>query len=484
MTSMRPVQPFRRFSHLRKPLAACLLAGSVFAIAQAAPAVSTVFAFNGSVPNGGLVQGADGALYGTSSAATVVSGGLVYRSTANGSSVTSLHQFSTTEGYAPKAGLLKGSDGLMYGTTRLGATSVSPFTTGTVYRIAADGTQFEILHRFGIYSETNVNGNPKNLDGAYPESALIEGSDGYLYGVARAGGLNGTGVIFRLSRDGSGFSVLHEFGPVTSLATENLVKNVGGSSPVGTLLQAPDGYLYGTASVGGINGRGTIFRIHMDGSGFEVVHEFTALATTGTLVNVDGAGPLSGLTDGGDGFLYGVAISGGANGVGTLFVVDPNSGDPATADPNDKLLTVLHDFDTPNGSTPTAALIVGSDSRLYGVTAGGGTNSSGATTTFGTIYSIARDGTGFAKLYSFDGKDGSGPYGPLLQLDAATFVGIAAAGGKCNQGTLFSYSATGATVSGNTTCGQKKNNSGGGSVAPGLLLLFGALGLARRRRRD
>jgi uncharacterized repeat protein (TIGR03803 family) len=174
--------------------------------------------------------------------------------------------------------------------------------------------------------------------------------------------------------------------------------------------------------------------------------------------------------------LYGVASTGGANGVGTLFSLDPNS----------KLFTVLHDFDAPNGSTPTAALIVGSDSRLYGVTAGGGTNSSGATTTFGTIYSIARDGTGFTKLYSFDGKDGSGPYGPLLQLDATTFVGIAAAGGKCNQGTLFRLSTTGATISGNTTCGQKKNknNSGGGAVAPGLLLLFGTLGLARRRRRD
>jgi uncharacterized repeat protein (TIGR03803 family) len=483
MTSMRPVQSFRRFRHVRAPLAACLVAGLVFTVAHAAPAVSTVFAFNGSVPNGGLVLGADGGLYGTSSTATAVSGGLVYRSTVNGSSVTSLHQFGSTEGYAPKAGLLKGSDGLLYGSTRLGDTSVAN-TTGTIYRMAFDGTAFVILHRFGVYSETNVNGNPKNLDGAYPESALIEASDGYLYGVTRAGGLNGTGVVFRMSPDGSGFSVLHHFGPVTSLATDSLIKNVGGSSPVGTLLQAPDGYLYGTASVGGTSGRGTIFRMLLDGTGFEVVHEFTSLSSTSPAVNLDGAAPLAGLANGGDGLLYGVASTGGANGVGTLFVVDPNSGDPTTADPDDRLLTVLHAFDTPNGSIPTAALIVGSDSRLYGVTGGGGTDSSGATTNFGTIYSIQRDGTDFTKLYSFDGKEGSGPYGPLLQLDAATFVGIAAAGGKCNQGTLFSYSATGATVSGNTTCGQKKNNSGGGSVAPGLLLLFGTLGLARRRRRD
>jgi uncharacterized repeat protein (TIGR03803 family) len=474
MTSMRPVQPFRRFRHVRAPLAACLLAGSVFTIAQAAPAVSTVFAFNGSVANGGLVQGADGGLYGTSAAATAVSGGLVYRSTVNGSSVISLHQFTTTEGYAPKAGLLKGSDGLLYGTTRLGATDVSAFTTGTVYRIATDGTQFEILHRFGIYSETNVNGNPKNADGAYPESALIEGNDGFLYGVTRAGGTFGTGVIFRLRLNGTEFSVLHHFGDVTSAANDSLVKNPDGSSPIGSLVQASNGTLYGTASVGGVNGRGTIFSIQGDGTGFDLVHEFTSISTTSPGDNVDGANPVCGLTDGGDGLLYGVTTLGGLHGVGTVFSLDPDS----------RVLTPLHDFEADNGATPSGALVLGSDSLFYGTTAAGGTSSSGSATNFGTIYSIARDGTGFAKLYSFDGKDGSGPYGPLLQLDAATFVGIAAAGGKCSQGTLFSYSATGATVSGNTTCGQKKNNSGGGSVAPGLLMLLGALGLARRRRRD
>jgi uncharacterized repeat protein (TIGR03803 family) len=477
MTSMRPVQPIRRFRHVRAPLAACLVAGLVFTVAQAAPAVSTVFAFNGSAPNGGLVLGADGGLYGTSSAATAVSGGLVYRSTVNGSSVTSLHQFSTTEGYAPKAGLLKGSDGLLYGSTRLGDASVVN-STGTIYRMAVDGTAFVILHRFGIYSETNVNGNPVNGDGAYPESALIEGSDGDFYGVTRAGGANGTGVIFRLSRDGTVFTKLHDFGPVTSLATDSLIKNVGGASPIGTLVEA-GGYIWGTAAEGGAFGRGTIFRMTLDGGVFEWVHEFTDVSASSPYTNTDGASPLAGLTVGGDGFIYGTAAIGGAHGVGTLYSVELAS----------KAFTVLHDFDSKEGATPSGALVVGLDSRLYGPTSGGGTDSGGSETNFGTIFAIERSGANpsaanFAKLYSFDGKDGSAPYGPLLQLDSATFVGIAAAGGKCSQGTLFQLSTTGATVAGDTTCGQKKNSSGGGAVAPGLLLLFGALGLARRRRRD
>jgi uncharacterized repeat protein (TIGR03803 family) len=473
MSSMRRLQPFSTFRVARVPIAAWLLTASAAAFAQATPTVSTVFAFNGSVANGGVVQGPDGDLYGTSSSNTLVAGGLVYRSTINGSSVTTIHQMVLDDGYGPKAGLLEASNGLLYGSTRLGARTVA-YSTGTIYRLAYDGTGYTTLHTFGVYSEVNVNGNPINMDGAYPETPLIEGSDGYIYGTARAGGAFGTGVVFRISLDGSDFSVLHEFGPVTSDANDTVVRNIGGSNPIGRLLQAPDGYLYGAAAAGGVNGRGTIYRIHMDGTGFEVVKEFPDIASGNPAANVEGAAPIAGLTDGGDGLLYGVASAGGVNGVGTLFSIDPNS----------LLFTVLHDFETPDGANPSGALIVGSDSLFYGTTAGGGTSSSGATTNLGTIYSIARDGTGFTKLYSFNGDEGSVPNGPLLQLDATTFVGVALSGGKCGQGTLFYYSSIGEKVDGNTSCGQKKKNQGGGgALAPGILLLLGGLGLARRRRR-
>ena len=473
MSSMSRVQSFRCFRFSRAALSAWLLTASAAAFAQATPAVSTVFAFNGSVPNGGIVQGPDGALYGASSANSRVAGGLVYRSTVNGSSVTSIYQMTVDDGYGPRAGLLQASNGLLYGTTQYGLPTVA-FSSGTVYRVGYDGAGYVTLHRFGVYSEYNVNGNPVNADGAYPQAALIQGSDGYLYGTTRAGGAHGTGVVFRMSLDGTSFSVLHEFGAVTSASTDSVVKNVDGASPVSGLLQAPDGYLYGTAPAGGVDGRGTIYRILMDGTGFEVMHEFPATAAVSPYENEDGAAPLAGLADGGDGYLYGVASVGGLNGVGTLFSLDPVSGS----------FTVLHDFDSPEGASPSGQLIVGTDSLLYGTTAGGGTNSSGSTTSLGTIYSFARAGSAFTSLYSFNGDEGSGPNGPLLQLDATTFVGISVAGGKCGQGTLFHYSSIGATVSGNKTCGQKKQDqSGGGALAPAMLLLFGGLFVARRRRR-
>jgi uncharacterized repeat protein (TIGR03803 family) len=473
MPSLRLVLPLHRSRATRASHAAWLLLASVAAYGQTAPAVSTIMAFNGSVANGGLIEG-PGGLYGTTSANSLVSGGLIYRTTDTGSSVETLHQFGQSEAYAPKAALLKGSDGLLYGTTRLGPTTVAN-STGAIYRMATDGTGFTILRYFDVYATTNVNGNPINHDGAFSESALIEGSDTSLYGVTRAGGDHGTGVVFMIHRDGTGFTVLHQFGPVTSAADDSLVKNADGSNPLGSLVEAY-GYLWGTAASGGIFGRGTIFRLHLDGTGFEVVHQFSDLSSASPQANVDGAAPVAGLTDGGDGMLYGVASVGGAKGVGTLFAVDPNTAQ--------LLIPVMHDFDTPDGANPSGALIVGMDSRLYGVTGGGGTNSSGTTTGLGTIFSIARDGTGFTKLHSFEGSHGALPTGPLLQLNATTFVGITVSGGKCSQGTVFQYSSTGATVSGNTTCGQKKKNqSGGGALAPALLLLLGALGLAPRRRR-
>jgi uncharacterized repeat protein (TIGR03803 family) len=485
MTPMRPVLSLDFVRLSRLPLAVLLLAASSLSFGQAAPAVSTIFAFNGSVPVGGLLLGADGALYGVSSANTVVSGGLVYRSTLDGLSVRTLHQFTGADGSAPRAPLVEASDGLLYGSTRLGS-STDAFSSGMTYQIASDGSGFTVLHQFESWTDRNVNGSPINTDGAYPEAALIEGSDGFLYGVTRAGGTNGTGVVFRQSRVGPDFpvSVLHDFGQVTSTASDAFITNADGAAPSGSLLEAY-GYLYGTTTVGGTHGRGTIFRLQLDGSGFDVVHEFTSVATTSPFNNVDGATPVVGLTDGQDGMLYGVASLGGANGIGTLFMLDPNF----VLDPDGHriwTLTPLHDFELANGSTPSGALIVGTVdnvTRLYGTTFYGGTDANDATTNLGTIFSIARDGTGFTKLLSFDGNQGSNPSGPLLQLDASTFVGIAVADGKCNQGTVFRFSLTGETIKGNTSCGQKKKNkSGGGATEPLVVLLFSVLGLARRRR--
>jgi uncharacterized repeat protein (TIGR03803 family) len=475
MSSTRPLESLVLFRLARALLPAWLLAASAVSFAQSAtPAVSTIVAFSASVPNGGVIRGPDGALYGTTASTGTVTGGLIYRAAIDGSSVTTLHQLVNTEAYGPKSGLLLGSDGLLYGTTNLGAVGVLANTTGTVFRLNLDGSGFQILHSFEQSTSTNQDLKAINTDGAHPESPVIEGSDGYLYGMTNAGGPNGTGAIFRMSRDGTTFTVLHLFGPVTSASGSGVTANADGAAPVGALLQWSDGYLYGMTSAGGVSGRGTIFRLGLDGSGFETLYQFSDLSSTGSPpTNADGALPVAGLTDGVDGRLYGVASQGGANGIGTLFVFDPAS----------RLMTVLHNFVLDTGSTPSGALILGQDTKLYGPASFGGTAPGGGSSNLGTIFSIARDGTGYTVLYSFQSAHGSHPSGALLQLDGSTLVGITTNDGKCNQGTLFQYSSTGATVNGNTNCGQKKKQSGGGATSPAMLIFLSVLGFARARRR-
>jgi uncharacterized repeat protein (TIGR03803 family) len=237
-----------------------------------------------------------------------------------------------------------------------------------------------------------------------------------------------------------------------------------------------DNFFYGTASQGGTNGRGTVFRIAFDGTGFQVLHHFsaaTADTTTGLPENADGATPLGGLVDGGDGYFYGMTAQGGTDGNGVIFAI------PADG----STFTVLHSFAGADGARPVAELMVASSGKLYGVTSSGGVNTSGATTTLGTIFSIDRAGTNFSRLYSFDGKDGSLPSSKLLETASGVFVGAANSAGNCSYGTVFRYSLAGDTVTGNTRCGQKKNsnNSGGGSAGFAVVLLFAGLGLLRRR---
>jgi len=469
-STSRPIRTVVRTARLCLVALVAVVPAAAFA-QTTTPAVSTLAAFSGSQAYSTPVRGPDGALYGTTATLNFITGGLIYRLAADGSKIETLYQLKVDDGYSPFGGLLLASNSKLYGTTSLGAaTQVS--TTGTVYTIAPDGSGFTVLHRFQTYTSLNLIGGPINADGANPESELIEGSDGYLYGVARTGGPNGNGTVFKLAKDGSGFAMLHAFGAVTSAANVTPVTNDDGFGPVGSLVQGADGYFYGTAARGGTTGSGTIFRIRFDGTGFEVLRTFPALtqaSSTDPLVNADGAAPLAGLTDGQDGRLYGVTGAGGSSGFGTIFAYDPVGG----------VFSVLHNFDGAKGAQPSGELLLGQDGKLYGNTSSGGTADNGNGTLFGTIFSIARDGTGFTSIYSFKGSDGANPTGRLLQMNATTFVGVTQAGGRCGQGTAYQLSLTGATSKGVTNCGRKKNG-GGGSVAPALLLVLLVAGLVRR----
>jgi uncharacterized repeat protein (TIGR03803 family) len=466
-----PLFPVARL--VRVALPAVIAATPLIALAQGAPAVSTVLAFSASQTNSEVTLVGNDRLFGTALTSTSTIGGLVYSTTLDGLVVETVHQMGERDGARPEGGLVLGSDGILYGTTVLGVNRSD--SSGTVFRVSPADGSYETLFEFAKPASVDEAGTVFNSNGAYPGAALIEGSDGNLYGTTRSGGENGAGTVFRIGRDGTGFKVLHEFAAFVQNEVTLKFTNADGFSPQSALLEGADGYFYGTAFGGGPTGAGTIFRLRFDGTAFEVIHEFSeTVVNDGNLlpVNAEGAAPLAALIDGGDGFFYGAASQGGEFGHGTLYAIAPDG----------SVITVLHAFASVDGERPTAALTVGDDGRLYGTTYSGGTVDE-ATVGFGTVFSIWRDGTGFSSLFTFAGANGANPTSKLLQLSDDVFVGTVENGSACSQGAVFRLSLSGETIEGRTDCGKKKKKGGGGTTGLGLICLLSTAGVVRRYRR-
>jgi uncharacterized repeat protein (TIGR03803 family) len=163
-------------------------AGTVFKIGTNQPLIS-LYSFSGgsdgAEPNG-LAQGRDGNFYGTAQAGGTSNVGTVFKISTNGM-LTSLYSFTGTNGgHSPTAGLVQGSDGSFYGTTRLSG-MVGQYGPGTVFKISTNGTLTN------LYSFTG------GLDGEFPSAGLVQGSDGSFYGTTGNSGLVGAGTVFRLA---------------------------------------------------------------------------------------------------------------------------------------------------------------------------------------------------------------------------------------------------------------------------------------------
>src|SRR5437867_1174908 len=129
---------------------------------------------------------------------------------------------------------MEGSDGALYGTTLAGGIrGFIPKGFGTVFRLNKDGSGYTIIHSFG---------SPP--DGNGPGGALMEGNDGMLYGTTRGGGSNETGTVFKMNKNGANYTILYHFGPF----------GVDGINPYVGVIKGIDGALYGTTRYGGTNG--------------------------------------------------------------------------------------------------------------------------------------------------------------------------------------------------------------------------------------
>jgi len=276
------------------------------------------------------------------------------------------------------------------------------------------------------------------------------------------------GHSFALARDGHGGTTVVD--PSPTLTTLYYFSGTDGSDPDGGVIVDAAGDLFGTTANGGAtlgNGGtgGTVFEITKTGAGFDfgfngtnganpwdapliadaagdlfgtsgyTVYEIAKTAGGGynppTALTTDG---LAGTTRSSllldtAGDLFGTTYDGGANGDGTVFeLVKMGTGYDSTP-------TTLVSFNGTNGSNPYGGLIADAAGNLFGETSTGGTYGDG------TVFAIAKTSSGYAStpttIVSFNGTDGKSPIGGLIADAAGDLFGVTEYGGASGEGTVF-----------------------------------------------
>lgn len=229
----------------------------------------------------------DDGLYGMTRAGGAAGFGAVFRINPDGSSPALLHSFSggTSDGAWPCGGLILAGSTLYGMTPHAGGKNF-----GTIFRINPDGSGYATLHHFA--------GGP--ADGAQPWGALTAAGP-FLYGLTLYGGGFGNGALFRMNADGTGYTLLHSFSGGMN----------DGGKPYGSLTLVGD-TLYGMTSAGGGRDCGVIFKISVDGVGYAIVHDFKGGSGDGARPHgalTQSGAALFGMTSEGGAFDRGVAFA-------------------------------------------------------------------------------------------------------------------------------------------------------------------------------
>ena len=364
---------------------------SVIPVTASGVAMATLSSFPGNnspaYPYGPLAQGTDKNLYGTTFEGGIDGVGTIFKMTTNGT-VTTLHSFNFSDGGLPYAGLFQAKGGLLFGAAYFGGQY-------------GDGTLFEISHG-GVFRDlAGFNGE----NGASPAGGLTVGIDGNYYGTTESGGDYGDGTVFRMTA----------LGALTSVVSFN---GFDGDFPSSVLVQGSDGSFYGTTEDGGTNGgQGTVFKLTPGGT-LTPLYMFSGAS--------DGAIPIAGLAQGGNGNFYGVTYLGGADGYGTVFEISPAGA-----------FTLLYTFTGgADGGNPWGGLCLANDGNLYGVTQDGGAYGAG------TVFQIAPSGT-LTTLVQFENYNGANPAAALIQGSDGFLYGTTQNGGSLGNGTIFRFSLSG-----------------------------------------
>ncbi|HEY6765174.1 MAG TPA: choice-of-anchor tandem repeat GloVer-containing protein [Candidatus Sulfotelmatobacter sp.] len=368
--------------------------------------------------------------------------------------ITQLFAFTCTSGISsdtcPQGArpdiILQASDGNFYGAAQVTDEGVSDPQGGAIFKLTPAG-KFTQLFTFSQGTSGFLNGNN-------PATGLAEANDGFLYGTTFNGGKQNDGVLFRISKTGTGFKVLHNFCSSANCAD--------GSVP-NSLLLGQDGNLYGTTQLGGSTtvcgsiGCGTIFRFEPTSGTFAVLHRLAGAtdgveplgiiqATNGNFYGVSQgldldsfnqdifqftpAGKftvqfksalfdigISGLTQGANGNLYGAFESITAGNINFFEVSTKGTG-----------FVPFAPFTTLAGTINIPSLFLASDGNLWD------TNFTDSVDPMGSVFSISPKDGAVVQTFAFEGANGNSPQVGVIQAADGTFVGTTELGGTISGG--------------------------------------------------
>jgi len=282
-------------------------------------------------------------------------------------------------------------------------------SNGKFYGMTSEGGKYEkgVIFEYSPMSDSVI--NKIDFDGinngASPMGSLIQATNGKMYGMTNYGGTSYLGVIF-------------EFDPIT----ESITKKVDfdginkGANPRGSLIQASNGKLYGMTYYGGANNKGVLFEFDL------LTNTFIKKVDFGGTNN--GGNPNGSLMQASNGKLYGMTFWGGSNGDGVIFEYDPVT----------NTFVKKIDFDINIGRHPFGSLMQATNGKLYGMTFIGGAKYQG------TLFEYNPVTNNSIVKVNFDGiNKGANPYGSLMQASNGELYGMTATGGQKGNGILFKY---------------------------------------------
>jgi len=328
--------------------------------------------------------------YGTTSEGGEYNLGTIFKTDTNGGNLTTLYSARDKDGKQPlNSKLCLASNGKYYGLTSDGGI----YSSGIIYEYNFQNNKYKILYHFQV-----------GQNGSTPNGSLIQASNGKLYGLTVGNGLYGDGTIFE-------FDI-----PTNVLTIKVSFTYTNGSKPLGTLLEASNGKLYGLTSEGGVYNKGVLFE-------YDIITD-----TYLQKINFDGLngdGVIGSLIEATNGKLYGVSKDGGALTLGNLFeyTIATNT-----------LVTKIDFLGFSNGSRPYESPIQAANGKLYGFTSLGGANNQGVLYEYDIATNILTKKVEFSSAIT-----GSSPRGSLLETSNGNLYGTTYEGGASNNGVLFKY---------------------------------------------